>query len=99
MGIPGFTAEASLLGPRAGYQQASVPADGGGNSVVPQLTSCGTCTELKWPNGTGTGACARACCRTTPSPGGGRPITTCTTETCSCGPRFDFGGLGGLLRF
>ena len=100
MNLPGFTAEASLYGTVASYQDAAILVnDIAENTVVPQLSSCGSCTPLKWPNGTNTGACARACCRSIPSPGGGRPIVTCSTETCQCAGSGIFGNLGGLLRF
>jgi hypothetical protein len=80
--LPGFTAESSLYGLSAHCRTTSVhdsfPAS---RAVVPQLRvsaapGCGECTPLRWPDGTPTGACARACCDV---------LGRCSTQTCSCG--------------
>ncbi len=52
------------------------------HGVEPALKSCGSCSELKWPNGTGTGACVQDCCQTVHTPNGYE--TTCRFESCSC---------------
>ena len=44
--------------------------------------TCGSCTELKWPNGTGTGACVMDCCEQVPKGHGWETI--CHFESCSC---------------
>jgi hypothetical protein len=94
MTMAGFTAEASLYASARHYRRGSMaPAAAGANRIVQQLKSCGACSELTWPNGTPTGACARACCqpRQVCTPGAGcRTETVCSTETCQCE------GVGGL---
>src|SRR5215831_13434420 len=76
--LPGFTAESSLYRTVPKYATENVhgflPGPG---TIVPQLPpNCGACTPLTWPNGTPTGACARACCDV---------LGRCSTETCACG--------------
>jgi hypothetical protein len=61
--------------------------------VEAAMKSCGACSELKWPNGTGTGACVKDCC-TTVNTGHG-PETRCSFESCSCG----FNWPGGILHW
>jgi hypothetical protein len=82
MNLPGFTAESSLDRSSSNCRMKSVhgslPTPG---AVVPQLRvsagpGCGECTRLRWPDGTPTGACARACCDV---------LGRCSTETCPCG--------------
>ena len=100
MSIPGFNAEQSLYMGVASFRESPLNMSAAGrNTVVAQLKSCGSCTQLKWPNGTNTGACARACCTSRPSPGGGPPVVTCSTETCQCPITGILGGFGGLIRF
>ena len=81
MNMPGFTAESSLYRisstRRTKGMRGSLPS----GVVVPQLRvstapGCGECTPLRWPDGTPTGACARACCDV---------LGRCGTETCPCG--------------
>ena len=94
MTVPGFTADISLRPTRAKvrvFTSQPYPQTG---MVVPQLpvaSGCGECTPLTWPNGTKTGACARACCDA---------VGNCTTETCACGSGSGIfrGGWGSVLR-
>lgn len=85
MSVPGFTAEASLLDARNGRPYRTSHARGGTRSrdglVTPSLqqravgSGCGGCTELKWPNGTGTGACVQDCCDV---------LGNCKITACPC---------------
>lgn len=94
MTLPGFTAEASLHRIPSSYRTRGVhrsPRSSG--AVVPQLRipvspGCGDCTPLRWPDGTPTGACARACCDV---------LGRCSTETCPCGSGGLFGGGWGRV--
>jgi hypothetical protein len=95
MTLPGFTAEASLQ--RSSSHQRTKSLHGSltaPRAVVPQLRvpvspGCGECTPLRWPDGTPTGACARACCDV---------LGRCSTETCPCGSGGGlFGGGWGRL--
>jgi hypothetical protein len=90
MNMAGFTAEACLYEAVRHYQ-STVPLVNiaGQKRVLPQLPRCGACTSLKWPNGTDTGACARACTDIL-----GRSYT----ETCPCGGSF-FGLASGAQIF
>jgi hypothetical protein len=94
MTVPGFTAEISLRPYRASCLATGSQIDPlTHGAVVPQLpvaSGCGECTPLTWPNGTKTGACARACCDA---------IGNCTTETCACGSGSGIfrGGWGSVL--
>jgi hypothetical protein len=80
--MPGFTAETSLYRTLSNYRTKGVHGClPGPRAVVPQLRistvpGCGDCTPLRWPDGTPTGACARACCDV---------LGRCSTETCPCG--------------
>lgn len=95
--LPGFIAEASLYRNTSNYRtkgvHGSLPAPG---AVVPQLRrppvlGCGECTPLRWPDGTPTGACARACCDV---------LGRCSTETCPCGGSGLFsGGWGRVIMW
>jgi hypothetical protein len=94
MRLPGFTAEMSLYknssNSRAKNIHGSMPAS---EAVVPQLRvsaapGCGECTPLRWPDGTPTGACARACCDV---------LGRCSTETCPCGSGGLFSGGWGRM--
>jgi len=95
MTVPGFTAHISLRPVRASFRAtASHFYSTSEGTVVPQLpvsSGCGECTPLTWPDGTKTGACARACCDA---------IGNCTTETCACGSGSGIfrGGWGSVLR-
>jgi hypothetical protein len=86
MSMPGFGAETSLYGTRTDLHKTFThPHRLGARAVIPQLpifSGCGDCTALTWPDGTRTGACARACCD---------PLR-CWTETCACG------GSTGIFR-
>lgn len=85
MNMPGFTAEASLRPNAATHHQyrsgliAENQSVSGGVTPsirnVPSHSICGECTELKWPNGTGTGACSQSCCDLR---------LNCKTKSCSC---------------
>jgi len=81
MNLPGFNAEASLKD-AAGHYFAQSPDGEIGSGVFAAFRAkqtaggCGACTELKWPNGTGTGACMRDCCDL---------LGNCKFEACSCG--------------
>ncbi len=85
MNLPGFTADASL-GLGAGEQRqfrAVLTAEGQAFSarVIPsfnqqQTSGCGPCMELRWPNGTGTGACVKYCCNAL-----GCEMVSCTCRT------------------
>jgi hypothetical protein len=104
MTMAGFTAEASLYTSARHYRRAAMmPANSAGaNRIVQQLKSCGSCSPLTWPNGTNTGACARACCqpRQVCTPGGGcRTETVCSTETCQCEGAGGLGSWGWVLTF
>jgi hypothetical protein len=97
MNLPGFTAEASLYRLVSTYGSKTVHGSGRAlGAVVPQLRvptapGCGECTSLRWPDGTPTGACARACCDV---------LGRCSTETCPCGSGGIFnGGWGRVIRW
>jgi hypothetical protein len=68
-----------------------------GTGVTASLRWCGACSELKWPNGTGTGVCRQDCCTSVQRwvDGHIRWVTTCQFESCSC----PITGLGGWLRW
>jgi hypothetical protein len=70
-------------------------ARAGSGATLSLAKTCGACTELKWPNGTGTGTCVQDCCRRVPKRVNGQTTwqTICQFESCSCG----FGGFGGWL--
>src|SRR5262249_40922692 len=87
MRVPGFTAEASLHEIRSEFRPMhSYSHSLRTGAVIPQLpvsAGCGDCSPLKWPDGTKTGACARACCDA---------LGRCRTETCA------WGGSTGVFR-
>jgi hypothetical protein len=91
--IPGFTAEASLYRPVIrSWHTTKLINIANKNTIVPQVPkggSCGACTPLRWPNGTPTGACSRACIQTL-----GDGSTVSSFEACACGAGSS--GLGGL---
>jgi hypothetical protein len=82
MNLPGFDAEASLC-PTVGiyHRHARVliagvqPRRGGVTASLDTSSGCGPCTELKWPNGGGTGACAQDCCDV---------LGRCQIQSCAC---------------
>ena len=82
MKLPKFTAEAALERTMTGYRNTAAGAmrsDGGGVIASRQSmvkAGCGACTELKWPNGTGTGACVQDCCDLSGN---------CKFQACPCG--------------
>jgi hypothetical protein len=92
MKMPGFTAETSLRTnlTACAHTSASLPdAQTYNGNVIPSLqrvstTGCGTCSELKWPNGTGTGACVQDCCDV---------LGNCQIKACPCGS-----GAGSVAR-
>jgi hypothetical protein len=79
MNLPGFNAEASL-GPTAGVYHPRLLA-GISSRIEGVIASraissgCGACTEVKWPNGRGTGACVQDCCDV---------LGNCQIKTCPC---------------
>lgn len=80
MKLPGFNAEAALS-PTGGYRSKSDDGMHFTGGVIPSrmaqaVAGCGACTELKWPNGTGTGACVQDCCDLSGN---------CKFQACSCG--------------
>jgi hypothetical protein len=84
MNLPGFNAEASLKDAAGRYQSLAGETGSGVFAAFrarQTLGGCGACSELKWPNGTGTGACMRDCCDL---------LGNCKFEACTCG-----GGAGG----
>lgn len=87
--LPGFTAEASFHRIASTYSTKTVHGSSrASGAVAPQLRvstapGCGECTSLRWPDGTPTGACARACCDV---------LGRCSTETCPCGSGGLFNG-------
>lgn len=83
MKLPGFTAETSLGTNRTAYSQSASIAEirSFNGRVIASLqrvstTGCGPCVELKWPNGTGTGACMQDCCDLSGH---------CEFKACPCG--------------
>jgi hypothetical protein len=94
MKIPGFTAETSLRTSRNDYRRSSNSRgerslNGGVIASLQRVTTtgCGACVELKWPNGTGTGACMQNCCDA---------LGKCEFKACSCGG--GAAGGGGIAR-
>jgi hypothetical protein len=98
MNLPGFNAEASLKDATGRYLVQSTPGETGSGVFAAfrrqqTLGGCGPCSELKWPNGTGTGACMQDCCDL---------LGNCEFKACTCGggsssafaTRFG-GGFGG----
>lgn len=88
MKLPGFNGEASLGRPMKDYP-FHLSKDKSGGSVFPafrrqSIAGCGACTELKWPNGTGTGACVQDCCDL---------LGNCKIQACPCG-----GSVSGFTR-
>jgi hypothetical protein len=86
MNLPGFSAEASLKHATGRYFFPSMAGETDSGVMAAfrrQQTAggCGACVELKWPNGTGTGACMQDCCDL---------LGNCKFEPCTCG-----GGIGG----
>jgi hypothetical protein len=81
MKLPGFTAEAALSRTTAGYRFNSsdgMHSSGGviASRMAQAVAGCGACSELKWPNGTGTGACVQDCCDLSGN---------CKFQACPCG--------------
>lgn len=84
MRLPGFNAEASigrtaemyhrhtpLLKPVVHPSRAEIIASLDNSTSG----SCGSCAELKWPNGTGTGVCRQDCCDV---------LGRCELKSCAC---------------
>ena len=91
MKLPGFSAEAALGETTSGYRLTSgARRQSAGGSVIasrksmPVKAGCGPCMELKWPNGSGTGACVQDCCDL---------LGNCKIQACTCG------GAGGGVAF
>ena len=81
MNIPGFTAEAALNRQASAYYFAPMRAGEAGvvaSFFGEETKNCGPCSELKWPNGTGTGACVKFC-----SDGQGGQVMV----DCACPPK------------
>lgn len=81
MKLPGFNADASLNRALGEYRiQGSggelQPASSGVIAARQAVAGCGACTELKWPNGTGTGVCRQDCCD---------DRGNCSFQSCPCG--------------
>ncbi|HEV8588820.1 MAG TPA: hypothetical protein VGQ72_08085 [Pyrinomonadaceae bacterium] len=83
MKLPGFSAEASLNRTIEGYVFRTSTAEmrRPGPGVIAAfkrqaIAGCGPCMELKWPNGTGTGACMQDCCDLSGN---------CKFQACTCG--------------
>src|SRR4030095_6919001 len=96
MKLPGFSAEAALYQTIGAYRESSGRDMRSGRSVIASLKSmavragCGAGTELKWPNGTGTGACVQDCCDL---------LGNCKIQACTCGSSgVAFRGGGLALR-
>ena len=92
MNLPGFSADASLR-PAAGRYRQHVQLFSAG--VTPSMQnrgnttgSCGTCTPVRWPNGTKTGSCVQECCDANGN---------CTSKSCTC-PAPERGRVAILLR-
>lgn len=103
MKLPGFSAEAALNRMMTGYRLNFSGAAAAGGGVMAAfkrqqtLGGCGPCSELKWPNGTGTGACMQNCCDL---------LGNCKFEACACGGGGSSSGLatrsfsgGSFARF
>jgi len=96
MNMPGFRAEDSLNREVIKFQHRAIGTKNTDSSVVvaqrinlPPVPGCGACTPLTWPDGTSTGACARACCDV---------LGRCYTETCPCGGGgLSVGSWGGVF--
>jgi hypothetical protein len=97
MTLPGFSAETSLGKNATTFRYHTTASRNVTQSfngrVVPSLqvaSGCGACTETKWPNGTGTGACVQDCCDV---------LGNCQIKACPCsGSGFGF-GFGSGARF
>lgn len=81
MKLPGFNAEAALSRATAGFRFNSddgMHSTGGviASRMAQAVAGCGACTELKWPNGGGTGACVQDCCDL---------LGNCKIKACPCG--------------
>jgi len=100
MTLPGFSAETSLGTNATNFRYRTTASTNVTQSfngrVVPSLpaSGCGACTETKWPNGTGTGACVQDCCDV---------LGHCQIQACPCsGSGFGLGfgrrfGVGSVL--
>jgi hypothetical protein len=78
MNLPGFSADASLRAAAGGYRQHVRTFNTGVAPSIrlpPVSNACGACTELKLPNGSGTGSCSQECCDV---------LGHCTTKACTC---------------
>ena len=81
MNLPGFNAESALSRTNESYLLNSDPGRNAGGVIASRQSKavkagCGSCTELKWPNGTGTGACVQDCCDLSGK---------CEIQACPCG--------------
>ena len=83
MKLPGFSAEALLNRSFEGhaFRTSTIDTPYSGPGVIAALkrqaiAGCGPCKELKWPNGTGTGACVQDCCDL---------LGNCKIQACTCG--------------
>jgi hypothetical protein len=83
MKLPGFTADASLKHATGEHRFQGLSSDfqpiGSGVMAAfrrQTIGGCGPCSELKWPNGTGTGACMQDCCDL---------LGNCKFQACTCG--------------
>ena len=93
MNLPGFNAEASLGRAASSFRSAASTGEipSVRSTVIPSLPNtggggtCGACTETRWPNGSGTGACVQDCTDV---------LGRHTFRSCSCPS--SGGGLGGF---
>ena len=80
MKLPGFNAEAALSRSTSGFRlnsdEGRHPSGVIASRMAQAVAGCGACTELKWPNGTGTGACVQDCCDL---------LGNCKIQACTCG--------------
>jgi hypothetical protein len=93
MNLPGFTAESALSRTNGGYRlntDAGMNASGviATRQSLAVKAGCGACTELKWPNGTGTGACVQDCCDLSGN---------CKIQACPCGGGGSGAGFGSVF--
>jgi len=84
MNLPGFTAEASL-GYAMGDYSSSAVATLFGRGVVAsadqmETFNCGPCSELRGPDGKGSGVCTKWCCDAVSG-------KNCQFKDCACPPK------------
>ena len=86
MNLPGFSAEASLSRTINGYYfQPSAGGRSTGRGVVAsrddmETFNCGPCSELRGPDGKGSGVCTKWCCDAVSG-------QNCQFKSCTCPPK------------